>query len=157
VKIPCPASYVHNSQHFIQILNQLKITEGDILIGFNVESLFTKVLLYNMLEIILEHITAVNLPQDLSSLMDHCVSSTFFIHQGKFYRQVQGAAMGSPLSPLLANIFMTAFKVEAIDSSLMKPKCWHRYLQFGHTDQPPLRTFLATCTPGTPTSHFLWN
>jgi hypothetical protein len=41
--ILCPASYVHNSQHFVQILNQLTITEDYILISSDVESLFTTV------------------------------------------------------------------------------------------------------------------
>jgi hypothetical protein len=36
--------------------------------------------------------------------------------------------MESPLSPLQVNIFMRAVEVEAIISSLMKPKCWHRYM-----------------------------
>jgi retron-type reverse transcriptase len=36
--------------------------------------------------------------------------------------------MGSTLSPLLANIFITAFEMEAIDSNPMKLKCWHRYV-----------------------------
>jgi hypothetical protein len=30
-----------------------------------------------------------------------------------------------PHYPLLVNIFTTAFEVEAINSSLMKPKFWH--------------------------------
>jgi hypothetical protein len=50
-----------------------------------VELLFTKVPIHDMLEIFQEHITAADLPQDLSSLTEHCVSSTFFVHQGKFY------------------------------------------------------------------------
>jgi hypothetical protein len=36
--------------------------------------------------------------------------------------------MGSPLSRLVANIFMTVFEVEAIDSSPKKPKFWYRYV-----------------------------
>ncbi|GJQ87067.1 hypothetical protein Trydic_g6826 [Trypoxylus dichotomus] len=46
----------------------------------------------------------------------------------EFYEQASGAAMGSPLSPVIVNIFMEAFEHEAIESSRMKPKYWYRYL-----------------------------
>ncbi|GJQ66139.1 hypothetical protein Trydic_g4204 [Trypoxylus dichotomus] len=36
--------------------------------------------------------------------------------------------MGSPLSPVMANIFMESFEHEANESSRMKPKCWYRYV-----------------------------
>ena len=37
--------------------------------------------------------------------------------QGKDYEQVHGAAMGSPLAPLIANLFMEEFEVKALSSS----------------------------------------
>jgi hypothetical protein len=52
-----------------------------------------------MLDIIQEQIIAADLPQDLSRLAEHCVNSTFFVHKRKYYQQVQGIAMQSPLSP----------------------------------------------------------
>lgn len=36
--------------------------------------------------------------------------------------------MGSPLSPVVANIFMEAFEKEVLDSAPLKPKCWFRYI-----------------------------
>ena len=35
-----------------------------------------------------------------------CKSKTHFIFNSKFYNQIDGVAMGSPLAPVLANIFM---------------------------------------------------
>ena len=35
---------------------------------------------------------------------------SFFIFDGKFYQQCDGVAMGSPLGPTLANIFMFHFE-----------------------------------------------
>jgi hypothetical protein len=42
--IPIPAANAQNSRHFVAILNKLTITEEDILVSFDVESLFTRVL-----------------------------------------------------------------------------------------------------------------
>ncbi|GJQ81343.1 hypothetical protein Trydic_g20555 [Trypoxylus dichotomus] len=57
-----------------------------------------------------------------------CLTSTYFLWNGEFYEQASGAAMGSPPSSIIANIFMEAFEYEAIEFSRMKPKCWYRYI-----------------------------
>ncbi|XP_018571050.1 protein cortex-like [Anoplophora glabripennis] len=36
--------------------------------------------------------------------------------------------MGSPLSSVLANIYMEAFEKKALESTTLKPKCWYRYV-----------------------------
>ena len=51
---------------------------------------------------------------------------TYFLFQGKYYEQVQGAAMGSPISPLIANLFMEEFEVKALSSS----QTTHLWLRF---------------------------
>ena len=51
---------------------------------------------------------------NIMSLLEFCITSTYFSFQGKFYEQVEGAAMGSPLSPIVSNIYMENFEVEAI-------------------------------------------
>ena len=43
------------------------------------------------------------------------VSSTYFELQGRFFEQMDGAAMGSPLSPVVANLFMEAFESRALE------------------------------------------
>ena len=39
----------------------------------------------------------------------------------QFYEQKEGAAMGNPLSPVIANIFMEHFEEEAIRTAAVKP------------------------------------
>ena len=38
------------------------------------------------------------------------------VFQGKYYEQVQGAAIGSPTNPLIANMFMEESEVKALSS-----------------------------------------
>ena len=45
----------------------------------------------------------------------------------KFYKQLQGAAMDSPVSPVIANIYMEYFESLAISSSPTLIKWWFRY------------------------------
>ena len=47
----------------------------------------------------------MSIPQ-IISLLEFCLTNTYFLFQGKYYEQVQGAAIGSLISPLIANIFM---------------------------------------------------
>jgi hypothetical protein len=43
-------------------------------------------------------------------LFHHILTSSFFSFNGQFYEQTNGVAMGSPLSPVIANYFMEYFE-----------------------------------------------
>ncbi|GJQ68853.1 hypothetical protein Trydic_g6053 [Trypoxylus dichotomus] len=83
--------------------------------------------LEDTLEIIKQQLPK-GLQPNLINLAKLCLTSTYFLWNGEFYEQATGAAIGSLLSPIIANIFMEAFELEAIESSRMKPKCWYRYV-----------------------------
>ena len=42
--------------------------------------------------------------------------------------QLEGAAMGSPLSSIVANLFMESLEEKALESSPQKPRIWLRYV-----------------------------
>lgn len=70
-----------------------------------------------------------------------------FTYNGEFYEQVQGVAMGLPLSPVLADFCMEAFKERAIEQDPLKSSLYRRYIddtllvcQHG---QEALRNFLV--------------
>ena len=48
--------------------------------------------------------------------------------QGQYYEQVEGAAMGSPLSPIVANIFMENFETKALERAPHPPSLWKRFV-----------------------------
>ena len=66
----------------------------------------------------------------ITYLLEFCLTHTYFLFQGMYYEQVQGAAMGSPISPLIANIFMEEFEVKALKSSPNPPSIWLRFVDY---------------------------
>jgi len=61
-------------------------------------------------------------------LLKFIVTTTYFSFRGVIYQQKFGAAMGSPVSPLLANLFMEWLEKQAIATAPVecKPKFWKR-------------------------------
>ena len=44
--------------------------------------------------------------------------------------------MGSPLSPVIANIFMEQFETRALEKTPLKPRCWKRFVDDTFVVQP---------------------
>ena len=61
-------------------------------------------------------------------LLEFCLTNTYFFFQGKYYEQVQGAAMGSPISPLIANLLMEEFEVKVLSTCPYPPSLWLRFV-----------------------------
>jgi hypothetical protein len=116
-------SYIKDSRDFVELIKEEKIESKDILISFDVVSLFTKIPLNEAIQVINE----VADPQT-ARLIEVCLKSTFFSFQGEFYEQTSGVAMGSPLSPIVANLYMEKFEKNSLESYHLKPSRWKRYV-----------------------------
>lgn len=118
-------SYVRNAEHFTSIISNITLNKGDILVSFDVVSLFTKIPITEALELIK---SKLNVPADFITLTEHCLKNTYFQFEGQIYKQILGAPMGSPLSPVIANIYMMYFEIKALESAPLKPSLWRRYV-----------------------------
>ena len=47
----------------------------------------------------------------------------------KFYEQVEGAAMGSPVSPIVANLYMEYVEQKALSTAPNPPRFWCRFVE----------------------------
>ena len=67
--------------------------------------------------------------KELKKLFLFTTSQTHFIFNSKFYNQIDGIAMGSPLAPVLANIFMGFYESKWLNEyNFNKPKFHLRYV-----------------------------
>ena len=66
--------------------------------------------------------------EHIISLLEFCLKTTYFQFQGRFFEQLQGAAMGSPINPIVANLFMEEFEIMAINSAVDPPRIWKRFV-----------------------------
>ena len=51
------------------------------------------------------------------TLLEFCLTTTYFKFRGQIYQQDHGCAMGLPVSPIIANLYMENFEVRAITSA----------------------------------------
>ena len=103
------------------------------MVSFDVVSLFTRVPLTEAIEVIshrllqdetLEERSGLP-PQEICHLTNLCLRSTYFQFGELFFEQLEGAAMGSPLSPVVANLFMEHLEE---NTTALRPKMWIRYV-----------------------------
>ncbi len=68
--------------------------------------------------------TTLNAEQ-ITNLLKVCLRTTYFVFNKEYYEQQNGAAMGSPVSPIVANLFMEHFEETALDTRF---RFWKRYV-----------------------------
>jgi retron-type reverse transcriptase len=61
-------------------------------------------------------------------LFRHVLTTSYFSINGQFYEQIYGVAIGSPLSPVTANLNMEDFEEKTLDLAPHKPHCWFCYM-----------------------------
>ena len=108
-----------------ELPRDLNITPGDLLVCYDVSSLFTNVPLDETIKILADRAFSNNWfnseydlnisKQDLIDLLGVATKGQLFQFNGSLYEQINGVAMGSPLGPMLANVFMSSIE-EKLDA-----------------------------------------
>ena len=64
----------------------------------------------------------------MKELLPLCTKNVHFIFNGEIYAQIDGVAMGSPLDPVLANMFMVELEKILIRKLEKEVKLWRRFV-----------------------------
>jgi hypothetical protein len=95
--------HIRNSEDFMQKLHNINLQSTDILVNFDVVSVFTKVPLKDSLQQLGQHFETSTM-----YLFRQALTSTY-CYNGQFYNQTDRVAMGSPLAPVMTNFYMEHF------------------------------------------------
>ncbi|XP_062713448.1 uncharacterized protein LOC134290344 [Aedes albopictus] len=122
-----------DSKSFCVYANNLRIPSNHILVSFDAVSLFTNVtkdVVVHDIIMMWDEIgknTEINLDFFLE-IVGFCFDASFFCFRGKYYHQISGTAMGSPLSPILADIVMDNLISRAINLAGIPPEYIRKYV-----------------------------
>ena len=106
------------------------------MVSLDVDSLFTNIPLDETIDICADNLyndneNPPNIPKhDFRNLLNIATKESFFMFNNKYYKHVDGVAMGSPLGPALANIFMCSFESKWLRDcpNDFKPVFYRRYV-----------------------------
>ena len=105
-------SYMKNSAHFVSLVQDMHPTPNTQMISLDVVNLFNNVPTNETLATVRKRLEEddtlterTNIPtNDIMQLLTLCITTTAFQLGEEYYQQTEGMTMGSPLSPVIANI-----------------------------------------------------
>ena len=127
---------INSTQDFVEQAKHITLAPVECLSSYDVSALFTSVPVVQALNIIkdllekdhtLNERTVIEV-SDIILLLEFCLKNTYFSFQDQFYEQVEGAAMGSPVSPIVANLYMEYLEQKALSTAPKPPRFWHRFV-----------------------------
>lgn len=117
----------HCTQDSFTFIKELKKVSksSNFMISFDVESLFTNIPLDETLDLAVEYIFQHNphlvIPKsELKRLFEFATKQTHFLFGNELFDQIDGVAMGSPLGPALANLFMGHYESQWLSNNVSK-------------------------------------
>ena len=121
--------HIQSTRDFVSKVREVTLHPGECLSSCDVTALFTSVPIDPVLNIINDLLEqddtlsnrTVLLVQNIIELLGFCLHNAYFSFQNKFYEQVEGAANGSPVSLIVANLYMEHFEGEALRSASYPP------------------------------------
>lgn len=132
---------VKHSTEFSQRIQQHTICDDEVMVSFDVVSLFTSIPVDLALEITSKRLlNDANLTErtnisvdNILKLLEFVLRNSYFTFEGDHYQQIFGCAMGSPISATLANIVMEHVEDQALSTTQTPPKWWFRFVDDSHS------------------------
>ena len=141
-----------------------------LMVSLDIESLFTNVPVAETINIIISQIFTTDdtiyhgfSKTEFTTLLNLAVNDSYFSFNNQLYKQIDGMAMGSPLGPIFANIFLSFHETKWLQDCPVKPVLYKRY--FDNTlwffplgaDLTALMTFMNSRHPNMHFTHEIEN
>lgn len=125
-------SFIRDTSHFKAFISNTTINNSDLLVTFDVESLYTSIPISEGIDFIRQSLTShplANRPDAyILKLLEITLRRNDFQFLDKTFLQIKGTAMGKKYAPSFANIYMHFWEVNALSLSHLKPSLWKRYI-----------------------------
>ena len=135
--ITCNEYSLKDSFQFVDQITSINNANDYVMASFDVTSLFTNIPLDETIDIAIkllypnENDIYMNFDKkQFKKILDMAVKDNIFFFNNKLYSQIDGVAMGSPLGPTLANIFMSYYERQWLEEcpANFKPVWYRRYV-----------------------------
>lgn len=128
---PIKSRSVKNIFDFVKKVENVHVSENEMMVSFDVTSLFPSIDVDLALAKFDEYLNDLDISNDrvqiYSDVAKLCMKQNYFQFRDKFYRVDKGTNMGNPLSPIISECFMATFENKLEDNDVL-PRVWHRYV-----------------------------
>ncbi len=116
--------HIQNSKDFVDKIKGLTLESDETMVSYDVTSLFTCVPTAQVIELVKERFRQDHTfgertplsPEEIGSLLELYLNTTYFKYKDEFYRQKHGCVMGSPVSPIVADLYMEEVERKGLDT-----------------------------------------
>ena len=119
---------IKDSFHLIDQLKTLHCNDNTALGSLDIVSLYTNVPVKDAINACIENGSVIVDIERSLLIKLLCVTNIQFMFNQKYYRQIDGVAMGSPLGPILANIFVGHIEKQVINNDIDGILFYGRYV-----------------------------
>ena len=122
-----------DSFEFVEVISNLDVN-NNFMVSFDIVNLFTNVPLHETIDLCCKlwrnNVNEHHLVDEIAfrELLYFATSNLRFLFNNDWYQQVDGVAMGSPLAPTLASIFLSKIEEKISLYDGIKPKIYKRYV-----------------------------
>ena len=115
-----------STDHFLDELKEFNPNSQNTMASFDVVSLFTNVPLVETIHIISDRLydehnnNSIPIPKDILKKLMLLATQGIFMHNERFYKQVEGIIMRNSLGPTMANFFMAHLEEKIFAENLTR-------------------------------------
>ncbi|KAI8516208.1 hypothetical protein Bbelb_047890 [Branchiostoma belcheri] len=129
--------HVKNSADFVNKIKDIRVEKDEVITSYDVCSLFTCIPPKGAVAVVKEFLNADTTlgertslsTEQICQLLELCLECTYLTYNGQYYHQLHGCASGSPVSPIVVNLYMKKFEKEALSTFPDTPPAnWFRYV-----------------------------